>query len=246
MYKRNQPLQTYPIYRLRIHRELVIAAMIAILLSGCGGDNPDDESEEDAVKAVFYENAQQCEVEAKKQQASYQTQIEAFQNGKLTESPSAPIMQAQDCEAQMLAALQEYNRTAPTYASLNDCQSEGVRCEPYSHTSVSGAAFRPVFGGSYFYPYGDTDLGHTTIYMNGTPHHVYPPRSVFQSNHLGQVVTANGQVISKSQPGAVEVSRSTTVSAPQRPAGIAAKGTIRGRSSSGFGSTFKSTGRGGK
>jgi hypothetical protein len=45
---------------------------------------------------------------------------------------------------------------------------------------------------------------------------------------------------------AISAPKFVTATAPTRPTGIAAKGTISGRGSRGFGSTFKGLGRGGK
>jgi hypothetical protein len=69
---------------------------------------------------------------------------------------------------------------------------------------------------------------------------------VYQSINAGRVVTAYGREISQTTTGRVQAPRHTTVLAPARPSGTTARGTIKGRSSQGFGSSFKSTGRGGK
>jgi hypothetical protein len=62
----------------------------------------------------------------------------------------------------------------------------------------------------------------------------------------GRVVTPYGREVSQVTTGRVSVPRHTSFAAPSRPTGTSGSGTIRGRSSQGFGSSFKSTGSGGK
>jgi hypothetical protein len=59
-------------------------------------------------------------------------------------------------------------------------------------------------------------------------------------------MTPQGDAIPQTRSGLVSAPPQPSVDAPSRPEGYAAQGTISGRSQSGFGSTYKSTGSGGK
>ena len=251
----SQSLQIRQIHRKQLQQDLAIAAVVAMLLTGCvTGPNsrsssrnptsrPTNQTANNEIPAVFYENTEQCEADIKKQQEEYGVLLTAHHQGKLSTKPTPPIMQQEDCESQMLAARQEHNRNAPVYATLQNCQSEGLQCEATPASSqVSG--YRPVYGGAYLHPYGEPNF----IYINhgGTERRVYQPRPVYRSSTTGQVVTPNGQTVTQTTSGRVTVPQYTSQPAPARPTGAAARGTIRGRSSQGFGSTYKSTGRGGK
>ena len=72
------------------------------------------------------------------------------------DEPTPPPMQVADCAAQMLAAQQEHDKTAPVYASIADCQSEGVRCEATPAGALT-AGYRPIYGGTYLYPYSESN-----------------------------------------------------------------------------------------
>ena len=240
------------IRRKQVQQGLVVATALALLISSCSfNDNQSSSSPstnkqnngQDEVKAVFYENTTQCEADTKKQQEEYQVLLKAYQNKELANAPTAPKLKPEDCEAQMLAAKKEHDKNAPVYNSLSDCQAEGLQCEP-TPKGYYTSGYRPVFGGSYFYPYG----GARFIYLNlgGKTRRVYEPRTVYRSNTPGQVVTPYGRTVTKTKFGRTQVPRHTTIPAPKRPSGKAARGTIKGRSSSGFGSTYKGTGRGGK
>ncbi|MGL5077628.1 MAG: DUF1190 domain-containing protein [Waterburya sp.] len=239
------------IRRKQIQQSLAISASLAILMSGCGSNSQIEEQQapipaengEEKVDAVFYENLEQCQADVTRQQEEYQVLTKAFDKGELKTKPVAPVMQPQDCQAQMEAAQQEHARHAPVYSSLAACQSEGVVCES-TPVNFSPDGYRPVFGGTYFYPYGGSNF----IYLNtgGRSQRVYHTRTVYRSLNAGEVVTPTGRTVTKSPSGKVTVPRYTTTTAPTRPQGVAAKGAIKGRSSQGFGSTFKSSGSRGK
>ncbi|MCM1982214.1 DUF1190 domain-containing protein [Lyngbya confervoides] len=246
------PLDLRQIRRHQVQQHLAWAAAVALLLASCSTGPEDsaavsevtDQNANEQINAVFYKDTEQCEADIRQQQKEYQVLVNAHQQGELTQPPNPPIMKVEDCEAQMLAAQQEHDRNAPVYATQAECEAEGVQCEATPvQSSVSG--YRPTYGGTYLYPYGG---GSDFIYINtgGSRHRVYQPRTVYQSKTSGQVVTPYGRSVTQTQTGQVTVPRHTSVTAPQRPAGTAAKGTITGRGTQGFGSTYKSTGRGGK
>lgn len=243
------------IRRQQIQHFLAISASFAILMSGCGSQSQNSgqidkqqtavssDNSEEKVDAVFYENLEQCQADVTRQQEEYQVLAKAFDKGELKTKPVAPVMQPQDCQAQMEAAQKEHDRHAPVYNSLAECQSEGFRCES-TPPNYSPYGYRPVFGGTYFYPYGGSNF--TYINLGGRSQKVYYPRTVYRSLNSGEIITPMGRTVTKSSPGLITVPRYTTTTPPARPQGIAAKGAIKGRSSQGFGSTFKSSGKGGK
>jgi uncharacterized protein YgiB involved in biofilm formation len=247
----SQPLQTRFIYRQQLHSSLVLAAVFASLLAGCDGSSTQstsstpttDQNADEAIPAVFYETTEQCEADITQQQQEYQVLLKAHQQNQLAQPPAPPVMQVADCAPQMQAALQEHERTAPVYSSLAVCQAEGVQCET-TPANAETNGYRPAYGGTYLYPYGFPSF----VYLNfgGSNRSVYQPHTVFRSSQPGQVVTPFGRTVPQTSPGRVSVPRHTSVAAPQRPTGTAARGTITGRSSQGFGSTYKSTGTGGK
>lgn len=230
--------------------------MLATLLTGCGSQEADlssgsstptssqiDQTADDQVPAVFYESTAECEADIKKQQQEYQVLLNANQRGELTEAPTPPIMQVEDCAPQMQAAQQEHDRNAPVYSSLEDCQAEGVQCE-ITPTNAQTTGYRPIYGGTFLYPYGAPSF--ISFNYGGATRSIYQPYTVYRSSQPGELVTPYGQTVNRTQPGTVTVPRSTSLVAPPRPTGTAARGTIKGRSSQGFGSTYKSTGSGGK
>ncbi|MGI0492797.1 DUF1190 domain-containing protein [Alkalinema pantanalense CENA528] len=248
---RRQQIQTY----------LAISAFIAAqLVTGC--NNAGDEADDPMVPALFYENKAQCEADAKRQQDLYAARLKAAQaqpTAGVTPSPQGqpplkpPALKPEDCATQMRAARIEHDRHAPVYKSLADCQADGVQCEPYSggggtgtSSTSSSLGYRPRFGGAYLYPEGNPNLPSESPLNMGAGSRIYTPHTVYSGLTSGEVVTPNGDTVSRSSAGAVMVPAHTGFSAPSRPAGTAARGTITGRSQSGFGSSFKSTGRGGK
>ncbi|MGB3138429.1 MAG: DUF1190 domain-containing protein [Nodosilinea sp.] len=249
-----QSLYIRPIRRQQLQTSLVMAAMLATLVAGCGGEanqpsssapasGSTSQNADDQIEGVFYETTEQCETDMAKQQQEYDVLLKAHEQGQLAEPPTAPALEVEDCEPQMLAARQEHDRTAPVYSSLEDCQSEGLECES-APASDQTSGYRPAYGGTFLYPYGLPSF----VYLNfgGGTRTVYQPYSVYRSRNPGEVVTPYGQTVTRTQAGRVTVPRSTSQVAPPRPSGTAARGTIKGRSSQGFGSTFKGTGRGGK
>ncbi|MEM9216213.1 MAG: hypothetical protein AAGD25_17935 [Cyanobacteria bacterium P01_F01_bin.150] len=302
-YSQDQFLQLRQIYRKRLLNSLALSAVIATLLAGCNqqksvsptgpSSNPSVSSSSTAttttpnadpnepVEAVFYKDVEQCKEDVAAEQQKYETLLASYQKGDITEEPTAPVITVEDCGPQMQAALEEHNRTAPQYSTLEQCEANGAECE--TTTNNTQTYYRPTYGGSYFYPYRTPSF----FFFNygGTNHRVYQPYPVYQSSIPGNVVTSTGQTVSQSTSGRVTVprytnfstpsnsgNRSTTtnrtpsttpstgtstttprrspstpsVSTPQRPTTSPARGSVNGRGSSGFGSTFKGTGRGGK
>lgn len=236
--KRTKPedLKTLQNNRRVIYASLAIAGVAAIVIF------THDEANE-PIDAVFYQTTAQCEADINSQEAEYEYLQRKYQAGELTEAPTPPPMQSTDCAPQMLAAQQEHTKTAPVYQAIADCQAEGVQCE----ATLAGeqlAGYRPVYGGTYIDPYDEPS--YTYINYGGYQHRVYSSQSVYISSTPGRLVTPYGREISQITTGRVTTPRHTTFAAPSRPTGTSASGTIRGRSSQGFGSSFKSTGRGGK
>jgi uncharacterized protein YgiB involved in biofilm formation len=234
-----QTLNSRKIRRNQIYIGLAVAAGIAFVITQCGDDNSPDA----AIEIVFYQTVAQCEADLNKQQTEYTTSLQQYQAGQLDESPVAPTMQAKDCAAQMQAAQEEHNKTAPVYAAIADCQAEGVKCEA-TPSGEQIAGYRPVYGGTYIDPYDTSSY----VYVNygGSPYRVYQTYPVYQSVNSGSIITPHGREISQATTGRVSAPRHTTFTAPARPSGTSASGTIRGRSSQGFGSSFKSSGSRGK
>jgi type II secretory pathway pseudopilin PulG len=238
----------------QIHREKILVGLLSAgILAGIVASFASaihtqelEQAEEEAnetISAVFYQNTAQCEADMTKQQEQYAVFQQKYQSGQLAQPPTPPPMEATNCAPQMLAAEQEHHRTAPVYASTADCQSEGVQCEATSaNEQVTG--YRPVYGGTYLDLYDSPR--DTYIYYGDRQYRVYAAHVVYQSSTPGLIVTPYGRVINQSTTGRVTVPRHTTFAAPSRPPGTSASGTIRGRSSQGFGSSFKSTGSGGK
>ncbi len=251
-------IQMQPIQRNQVRQRLAIAAVVALLVSSCNSNSPPPKANlpqqktnavtaqnaNDKIPAVFYKTTQECETDTKKQQSEYKVLNTAFTEGKLTTKPTPPPIKPEDCEPQMLAAQQEYQKHAPTYASLADCRAEGLECQPSPNAQNTGY-YQPRFGGSYFHPFGGVP---SFIFLNygGSQRRLYQPSTVYQSATPGQVVTPNGQVVTNRKTGVVTAPRYTAAPAPARPPGTAARGTIKGRGSQGFGSTYKGTGSGGK
>ncbi len=258
----NQPksLQPLIIRRKKVHQGLVIASILALFVSSCASSNTSSTSDgaiseaeaNEPVDAVFYKDTAQCEADIKKQQAEYAVLQKSYQAGNLEQSPTAPPMKVEDCAPQMQAAQETHNKTAPVYGSIAECEAEGVKCEivPASDASsgqtdsTQAGGYRPVYGGTYISPFFFPVF--TSFMYGGSPYRVYENRTVYQSRTPGSVVTPYGREISQTTTGRVSVPRHTTFAAPPRPAGTASSGTIKGRSSQGFGSSFKSTGSGGK
>jgi Protein of unknown function (DUF1190) len=258
-------LQIRPIRRKQVQQYLAISAFIATqLITGCSDmadeDEPETQVAEATVPALFYETTEQCEAHAKKQQDQYAAKLKAYQEKQPPTpastatptpppaiKPTPPVMQAADCAAEMAAARQEHDRHAPVYQSLSECQADDVQCEA-TPVGYATPGYRPMFGGTYFYPYGNRYSGAAGFAsgVHSSSSHFYAPRTVYRGFDAGSVVTPQGTVLSKSNPGVAVVPQHTSLAAPARPAGIAARGTITGRDTKGFGSTFKSTGRGGK
>ncbi|AFY96357.1 DUF1190 domain-containing protein [Chamaesiphon minutus] len=242
-------LQPRKINRNVVYISLAIAAFFALpvaIFIAANGDMTEEEANE-PIDLVFYQTTEQCEADTKKQQDEYAASLKKYQAekdrpGQITPPPTAPMLQTKDCAAQMQAAQEAHNKTAPVYASLADCQAEGVKCET-TPAGAPTAGYQPSYGGTYIDPYSSN---YTVINTGNTHHRVYETHTVYQSNTPGRLVTSYGREIAQTATGRVTAPRHTSFTAPTRPAGVSGAGTIRGRSSQGFGSSFKSTGRGGK
>ncbi len=253
-----KPLQILKNNRVRVYQGLLIAGVLAIVASNCAAPNesssPISEAEaNEPVDAVFYKDTAQCEADVKKQQDEYAVLQKAYQDKTLAQQPAAPPMKVEDCAPQMQAAQEAHNKTAPVYSSIAECEAEGVKCEvapvgaQTGEVQTSGeqtAGYRPVYGGTYISPFFLPVYSY--VMFGGMQRQVFEPRTVYQSSTPGRVVTPYGREISQTATGRVSVPRHSTYAAPARPPGTAASGTIKGRSTQGFGSSYKSTGRGGK
>jgi len=263
------------IKRQQVQQLLAITASFAVLMSGCVGNNGQVKRRStntsstatntniEPEEAVFYETAEQCRLDVNKQNEEYQVLLQAHETGKLSAPPVAPKMQAENCDAQIQAAREAHQKDAPMYKSSSECENAGYRCES---TSVG---YRPAFGGAYYYNRPD----YVYIYRGGNRHRVYRPRTVYYSRDSDRVVTPSGRSFSRSRTGKVVIPRSNTGSTSKnktnrrsttrttpssrkthtrsktrttRPKSKPARGAVKGRGSKGFGSTYKSTGRGGK
>jgi uncharacterized protein YgiB involved in biofilm formation len=260
--------QPRSIRRQQVQQYLMISAFVATqVVTGCSDladtkDNPPVQAQQ-MVPARFYENQAQCAADAQTQQSQYAAQLQAYQEQQAKPAPPMPLPQppalkVADCAAWMAAAQKEHDRHAPVYRTLEDCQAERVQCESTSGTQTTrytsgtqttGSGYRPRFGGAYSFPSGQPS-GNSAEFSSGSgPQNLTPnpsPHTVYRGAVPGEIVTPQGEILAKPNAGLVSVPESTSMAAPSRPAGSAASGTITGRSSSGFGSTYKSTGRGGK
>jgi uncharacterized protein YgiB involved in biofilm formation len=232
-----QHLQLRPMNRNKIYAGLAMAGVLAIVVARCNHDESND-----SIDVVFYKTAAQCEADINWQQAEYVALQKKYQQGEEDEAPTPPRMEAKDCAAQIQAAQQEHKQIAPVYASIAQCQAEGVQCEATTAGEVT-AGYRPIYGGTYLDPYNSS---YVYIHYGGSSYRVYETRTVYLSSTPGRVITPYGREIVQGTTGWVSAPRHTSFSAPTRPAGVSGSGTIRGRSTQGFGSTFKGTGFGGK
>jgi uncharacterized protein YgiB involved in biofilm formation len=151
----------------------------------------------------------------------------------------------EQCRAQFQYALQEYDRITPLYRTEQECKDDTASiCIQVPATGSSPGGWRPEFGGTYF----SRDSDRTVNYWYGGGYHrVYWTQPVYRS--YSKVVTPAGVQISSPRVGVPLESRyfSRSTSAPPRPTGYAAKGTIKGRGS--FGGSVRFTaprGSGGK
>ena len=247
-----QPRSVIPIRRQQVFSYLALAVFCATLTAGCdeGSDisdvpevAPNDAIADQPVDAVFYENVSQCQQDATKQQQEYQAQQQAVSEGKSNITPIAPTLKPEDCEAQLALALREHESNAPVYDTLEQCQADGLSCSPATENGGEPrTGYYPHFGGTFIYPY-QPDFVY--FYYGGVQRRLYRPATVYQGS-TGSLVTPYGRNLPRYTPGArISVPQHTRFTAPARPSGTTGSGIIRGRSSTGFGSTYKSTGRGG-
>jgi hypothetical protein len=238
-------LQPRKINRNIVYTSLAIAGLFVlpvVLIAIINNEDMTEAEVNEPIDVVFYQTTAQCEADTKKQQDEYAVSLKKYQAGQIAQPLTAPPIQTKDCAAQMQAALAEYNQTAPVYATLAECQAEGVKCEA-TPAGAPIAGYRPIYGGTYIDP---DDANHTSSSSGGSHHRVYETHTVYQSSTPGRLVTPYGREISQTATGRVTAPRHASFTAPTRPAGTSGTGTIRGRSSQGFGSSFKSTGSGGK
>ncbi len=220
-----------PIYRKQVRQYLAMVAVLAMVSTSCKGNNakPSQGSatgSKEKIEALYYASVAECKTDTTKQVNEYQVLTEAHKAGKLTNAPTPPPIRPEDCEAQMKAALEEHQRNAPVYGSRADCQADGITCEA-TPSGYHTSGYRPVFGGAYFYPYGNT---YTYIYSGGLQRRVLQPSIVYQGTSPNQLITPNGVSVPRTTSGKTSVPSSVTAPAPPRPPGTAAKGTISGRS----------------
>ncbi len=244
------------IRRQQILSYLCLIAFVAGMMTACSDESdisdvrevpPNDAIADQPTDAVFYENVDQCRQDITQKIAEYQAQQAQFQQGKTTTPPTEPTMRPEDCEAQLALSLREHESNAPVYQTLEQCQAEGTECTQATDnggtTTVQG--YYPRFGGTFIYPYDPTP-DFVYFYYGGINHRVYRPTTVYRSTNPDSLITPYGRTIPRYRSGArISVPQHTRFTAPARPSGTAASGVIRGRSSTGFGSTYKSTGRGG-
>ncbi len=241
--KKPKILELIQIHRKKVYWGLAISGVMAFIAYIMINADMTEEEANERIDAVFYQTVAQCETDIKKQQDEYVILLAKYRAGEIPTEPTPPPMQTRDCAPQMLAAEQEHIKTAPVYGSIADCQVEGVQCEMIP-AGEQTSGYRPVYGGTYLSPYDNPSY----VYINygGSQHRVYESRPVYQSITPGNIVTPYGREIAQSTTGRVMAPRHTSFVAPARPTGTSASGTIRGRSSQGFGSSFRSTGSGGK
>lgn len=242
---RSKPRNLKPrqIRRRQIWGGLASAAVLAIIMTRCVLDDPERQANQ-SVDILFYQNTALCESDLREQWAEYEAlRKDWLKPGSDEDMPTAPPLAITDCAPQMLAAQQAFDKTAPVYATLEDCQSEGVKCES-TPAGATTAGYRPVYGGTYLDPYDRPS--YVYISYDGRQHRVLQSHIVYRSSSSGQIVTPYGRQVFQKTFGQVTAPRHTTFASPSRPAGTAGRGTIKGRSSSGFGSSFKGTGSGGK
>ena len=233
-------LEIRKIQRDRVIVGLSIAAAAVVAVYTIGSN--DDDNPDGAVDVSFYQTTAQCEADVSRQHSEYASLQQQYQASQLDEAPEAPQMLVSDCAPQMLAAQQQHDSTAPVYPTVADCQAEGVQCEA-TPANAQENGYRPIYGGTYIDTYDPT---YTYIMYGGRQYQVHPGQPVYQSMNPGSIVTPYGREIAQSTTGRVSAPRHTTFALPARPTGTSAIGTIRGRSSQGFGSSFKSSGDGGK
>ena len=250
--KVKQPRSVIPIRRQQIFSYLALAVFCATLTTSCGESSdisdvpevpPNDASADQPVEAIFYENVSQCQQDLTKQQQEYQAQQQAVNERKSTIPLIAPILKPEDCEAQLALALQEHESNAPIYDTLEQCQAEGLTCSAATENGGQPrTGYYPSFGGTFIYPHTPDFV---YFYYGGVEHRLYRPTTVYQGN-AGNLVTPYGRNLPRYSPGReILVPQHTRFTAPARPSGTTGSGVIRGRSSTGFGSTYKATGRGG-
>ena len=250
-----QPRGVIPIRRQQTLSYLVLIAFVAALNTSCSDTaddissvrevRPDDAVADQPVDAVFYETVSQCQQDLTQKYQDYQKNLQAFTTGRLQTAPLEPALKPDDCEAQMALALREHESHAPVYNTLAQCQAEGTQCSPAtSHGGQTGSGYSPRFGGTFVYPY-DPSPDFVYFYYGGVHHRLYRPTTVYRGS-ANNLITPYGRTL-PSYPVAsrISVPQHTRFTAPARPKGSTASGVIRGRSSHGFGSTYKATGRGG-
>ena len=231
-----------------IRRKTIASLMMLALLTSCASgsstptptnNNAPASSPPSSAKSelIHYSTVEQCEAGTQVASDEYNVLVEAFRSGALKDPPTKPALLPEDCVGYIEAALAEYQETAAVYESMDSCLQEDVQCEPTPPGSpVIG--FRPVFGGVFYDPFSPP------IFVGGG----YYPRPIYVYNSLSSrttFVTVSGHSV-KVNGGRATAPSSHVSTTPTRTTKHSATGSLRGRGSRGFGSTFKSTGRGGK
>ncbi len=201
-----------------------------------------------------------CKVETERLNAEYTILKEAFDAGKLTgEAPIKPTIQPDECEEFLAAAEQKYAAEAPTYADQNTCEANGEKCErvePSRSNNYVQPIYRPIFYGGYSYnPWatpiyigGRRDYGHhtTVIYRDsGSSNYGGYNSSGSRTTTTTKPTTKNSTTKSTTTKSTTSP-KTTTTQTPTKPASKSGTNAITGRGSSGFGSSYKYTGKGGK
>lgn len=208
---------------------------------------------------IRFTDLDSCKVETERLQAEYGILKEAFDAGRLTgKAPIKPTLEPEECEAFLAAAEQEYAAQAPTYVDQQACEASGAQCErvdPSPNNNYIQPVYRPSYFGGYFYnPWA------TPIYIGGRRDYSQHTRVIYRdqgSNFSGYSsgtgsTTTNTRPTSSTSTGTTSTTTTTTPktsnssSTTTKPASKSGTNAITGRGTSGFGSSYKYTGKGGK
>ena len=250
--------------------QVVVGLMITTMLAACGAPAVNTNSNEpapipattaaqakanatvDAAKVgreeISFTDLASCKVETERLNAEYTILQEAFDAGKLTgEAPLKPTLQPDECEAFLVAAEQQYAAEAPTYADQKACEASGAeqceRVDPSPSNNYVQPIYRPIFYGGYSY-----NPWIAPIYIGGRRNYGQHTTVIYRdsgsSNFYGSYTnTTQPKTTTSSTPKSTKTSPKTTTT---KPASTSGSNAITGRGTSGFGSSYKYTGKGGK
>jgi len=207
---------------------------------------------------IRFTDVASCKVETERLNAEYKILKDAFDAGTLTgTAPIQPTLQPDECEAFIASAEQEYAAQAPTYAQQSDCEASGRSCErvePSPSNNYVEPIYRPVFFGSYGYnPWvppiyigGRRDYGQQTVIIERDS-----SRANSGSRTSGGSGTSSSTSSNQSRPATSKTTSKTTrpgssSTTPSKPSSTSGSGAVTGRGSSGFGSSYGYSGKGGK